>query len=211
MRWISLLLFGCLFVTALVGCATADLRPVLDTTKKPKPVAVAPSKPCPKELGSIWCDNSDWNDIYSESPNRFPGDTILVKLSPRFRQQMARRLKREYPVRVKTKVEGIEKGKPKVVAKVENTGEQLFEDDTQQFYVTITEVLPRFLYKVRAQETIRLGGREPIVTLEAEIRNRDIEADESLSSDSLQNTAFEIKPYGGDRQIASEEAAEENS
>ncbi len=210
MRWISFFLFSVLAVAALGGCATADLRPIVDN-KKPKPVVVAPRKECPKELGSIWCENSDWNDIYSEAPNRFPGDTILVKLTPRFRQQMLRRLKHDYPIRVKTKVEGVDKLKPKVVAKIENTSNALADDDTQQIYVTITEVLPRYLYKVKAQETVRLGSREPIITLEGEIRNRDIQGDESVSSDNIMNSAFDVKPYGGDRQIASEEAAEENS
>jgi flagellar basal body L-ring protein FlgH len=210
MRWISFALFCVLAVAALGGCATVDLRPVVDTTKKPKPI-VTVKKDCPKELGSIWCDNSEWNDIYSESPNRAPGDTILVKLTPRFRLQMLRRLKREYPIRVKAKIEGAEKGKPQIKAKVETTGEELGADDTDQFYVTITEILPRNLYKVRAQETLRLGGREPILTLEGEIRNRDIQGDESVTTDSIMNTAFDVKPYGGDRQIAAEEAAEDNS
>lgn len=208
MRWISTLVFLFLTVLTLGGCATVDLRPVVDTTKKPRPVVVPQRKECPRELGSLWCDNSDWNDIYSETPNRAPGDTILVKLTPKFRISLARRLKRDFPIRVKTKIENIEKGKPKLDVKVQPTEEQIAEDDTQQVYVTITEVLPRYLYKVKGQETIRLGGREPILTFEGEIRNRDIQGDESVSSDSVMNGAFDVKPYGGDREIASEEKEE---
>ena len=208
MRWLSFFVYFILLAVFLGGCA--DLRPLVDTTKKPRPIVVSPRKECPKELGSIWCENSEWNDIYSESPNRFPGDTILVKLTPRFRSQMLKRLKRDYPVRVRAKIEDIEKGKPNLRVKVEPTSDQLADDDTQQVYVTITEVLPRYLYKVRAQETLRVGSREPILTLEGEIRNRDIQADESVSSDSLMNTAFDLKPFGGERQIASDET-EENS
>jgi hypothetical protein len=106
LSWVTLAVLVVLLAAALGGCATADLRPIVDTTKKPRPVIVPQRKECPKELGSLWCDSSEWNDIYSESPNRVPGDTILVKLTPRFRTQMLRRMKREHPIRVKTKVEG---------------------------------------------------------------------------------------------------------
>lgn len=211
MRWLSFLVFFVLAGAALCGCSTVDLRPIVDTTKKPRPIVLPPRKDCPREAGSLWCDNSDWNEIYSESPNRVPGDTILVRLTPRFRTQVLRRLKREYPIQVKTKVEGIEKGKPKVDVKVVPTGDQIADDDTQQIYMTVTEVLPRYIYRVKAQETIRVGSREPIVTFEGEIRNRDIQSDESVTTDSIMNSAFEIKPYGGDRQIAADGTTEENT
>ena len=48
------------------------------------------------------------------------------------------------------------------------------------------------------------------ITVEGEIRNRDIQSDESVTTDSIMNSAFEIKPYGGDRQIAAD-GAEENT
>ena len=197
------LCLGIAFSMLLSSCAgLMDLRPLGNTPAPPKRIAVPDNPPPQRELGSLWSKQSVWNEIYSNPPNLIPGDVIELRLSEKFRKQVLRRLKRDYPVRVVTKVDIKEDGKtldPSV--KAEAASDDLGPDDTTTMHATIVEVLPRGVYKLAASETIHVGDRDPVVTLEGEIRDRDIKNSASADTDDILNLAMELQPYGRQRRL----------
>lgn len=196
-----LLLIGALAVLVSGCTGMVDAEPIVSTPAPPRRIELPPKKQPVRELGSLWDETSVWNDVYSDPPKRVEGDVILVKLSENFRRRVLRRLKREYPIRVKSKIDIDDKKNPVKVA-VEKTSDKLMPDDTLQVYATVIEVLPRFVYRLAASETIRVGGRDPVVTFEGEVRERDIRGDDAVSTDNILNLALDLKPYGRQRRLA---------
>lgn len=166
-------------------------------------------KPPQREPGSLWSDDSRWNDIYSPTQARYPGDVVTVKISPGLKAKIlaaseAALTQEQKDERVKEKEK--EKEKPAKEAKgakeeaKSNVGEapagtssgQGSQSDTKTFEATIMEVMSRGVYKLSANKGLHIGAKDPYVAITASAREKDIMGDEAVSSDSLFNIQLEV-------------------
>jgi flagellar basal body L-ring protein FlgH len=185
-KWIY---FGCLvgflFLT-LSGCAgwfgvpDAPPKPVVKET----PVLPPPAPPQP-ELGSIWTENSHWNEFYSVHTQRGVGDVLFVKPTESFKLTVIAR-----------------GGKPPLPSTDALNGAAR---ETQQLTVTIRQLLPHDVYSIQCSQTMRVGNRDHQVTLVGKIREQDIAADDTTTTDYLFETTLDVKsePTESERKIAS--------
>jgi hypothetical protein len=135
---------------------------------------VSPPKPG-REPGSLWTVDSKWNDLYSYSANREPGDVIFVKPTENLKEIVAKRAGRE-------------------LKKVERRpGESTEATENAIIPVTIREVRGRGMYAVESSSS-HLSDPPDIFTFTAYLRERDVSADDLASSDSLFNLDMKFVP-----------------
>jgi flagellar basal body L-ring protein FlgH len=77
-------------------------------------------------------------------------------------------------------------------------------NDSGTIAAVIKEVLPRNIYVVEAKQAMRLGTKEHDIDLKGKVREHDLTADDSTSTDSLFDVALGVKgPPEVSRNIAS--------
>lgn len=197
---LSLLSFsGCSWFTKTKEEVTEYAPRVVNSVPTPTPTK--------REPGSLWSEDSTWNGIYSPTQSRYPGDIITVKLTPILKSKIVAMV--DSPERQKDEKEAKEKdakektqGKDKEPARGGKEAQAgagggpaaSGKDDTQTMEMTILEILPRGIYKVAANKGLHIGAQDPYVTLEAQLREKEVSADETASSDSLFNLRMSVIP-----------------
>lgn len=206
--FIQIVILVVFLIVSLGGCSELSGNRSSAPQLLPPKQSTTVSKPVIKrEPGSLWSEDSNWNSIYSNPPSRGPGDVLVVKLTPQFKGLILGKLDRDYPTEAKpknntepSKAETKEKEPKGTVS--EKTG--INDDDSKVFHATVIEALPRGLYRVATADTIRLESRDPVITLEGEIREKDIQDDDSISADSILNVVLSVKLSDGQRRPAAD-------
>lgn len=176
-----------IFLIALgfaISCSTPPpVAPVVEAPKQETKKVEAPPPPAPpaREIGSLWSEESRWNSFYSSNATRSVGDVVFIKPSDNLRMLMA--------------------GK---VEKVNSAGDTNVSapHETPVFLVSIREVLPEGVYNVHGEQKIKVRGREQQVMIQGKIRERDISADDSASSEYLFDMNLEIHGQDADSEKA---------
>ena len=200
------LLVGLIFISACSWFSKSKDTEVLEYAPRVVNSIPAP-KPPQREPGSLWSDDSRWNDIYSPTQARYPGDVATVKISPALKAKIlaaseAALSEEQKESRAKEKEKIMKEGKGAKEEAKSNKGEavaagtggnaQASQNDTKQFEATIMEVMSRGVYKLSANKGLHIGAKDPYVAFTASARERDIMGDEAVSSDSLFNIQLEV-------------------
>lgn len=189
----DLILFA-LLVAALSGCSV--LEPIASAPKKTEP---ASPKPRTRELGSLWSDDSRWNDVYADAPSRVVGDVVTVKLTELFKARILQ--KAEAPMVALHKKEEEKKEKDKdakapvlqAAAAPAASGKAKEIEAPPVMRATIQEILPRGIYVISGQETVKVKEFEPTVKITGRVRDRDLDGEDTVSSDSISSLDLQVK------------------
>lgn len=155
-------------VAVLAGCASLFSKFSEESAPKTVEPTPPPTKIAKREVGALWSESSAWNDLYAASSSRVMGDPIKIQISENFKRRMA--------------------PSPEKAAEPNKEGAN---DETKVVEAVIREVLPRKVYAISANQDIRIGGKQTRLHLTGNVRERDIAADETVSTDSIFNLTVE--------------------
>ncbi len=201
-------------VGSLIGCAST---PEVEERKEMKPMSRQMGR-LPHEPGSLWSEDSRWNSMFSVASMRVVGDNITVKLSDRLRAQLLEQADKELSEKVaKLKQEkATEKAKdPKAATSPDGKDKPEGEKaDTKEITVTIKEVLPKGVFIVTTKQSVVLGSQPAYVSLDGLVKEKDITNDDTVSSDSVFNLAYNAQKDRGEFEkevVKAEPKADEES
>lgn len=194
----KILLLG-LLPFLIVGCASTDEGLKIVSEPPPQPEL----KVVRREPGSLWSEDSRWNDIYNVAPSRVLGDTLKIKVGEALRARFAQTLNKHKGVGAsmeaipaEKKLETDEPKGPKERAKAE--AERAKENAEPEFLdAAITEVLPRGVFAITARQQLSFGSTREQLELVGNIREKDINPDDTISSDAILNLS--VSKRGGSR------------
>lgn len=135
---------------------------------KPRVMVVPPPE---KEPGTLWTENSRWNEVYAISQTKKNGDIVFIKPSEEFRNLVA-----SY-------------GGKMPIRKSENPNVPV---EVIPIVTTIREVLPRNIFRISGQTNSLVVDGETDVRFVAKIRERDIAEDDSMNTDLMFDLSFEV-------------------
>lgn len=210
-------------VLFLTSCSWFSMgRKEVEIQPPPKVTHFPQQKPkkLQRELGSLWSDDSHWNQMYSPTQTRAPGDIVSIKIDKKFLSRLEQAIQRppeepELTAASSTKETKKEADKTKEPTKpvVEasnapsNSAVQNNFKTPEKIEVTIIEALPRGLYRVAANHGFKPAADAPFVYVQGMIRDKEIASDDSASSDALLNLKFEsiyrdmkVTTYGEEEQ-----------
>ncbi|NBT59402.1 hypothetical protein EBT16_11525 [bacterium] len=163
-----------------------------------------------RELGSLWSEDSSWNQMYSPTQTRAPGDIVTIKLDKKFMTRLEQSVKRPVPEMdpsaenkdkkkdKKDTKEGAVEAAPTAASASENpndmrgpASQKSKTKPPETVEVTILEALPRGVYRVAANHGFKPADDSPFVYIEGILREREIAADDTAGSDALLDLKFE--------------------
>lgn len=153
-------------------------------------------KPAKREPGSLWSEDSRWNNIYSSANARLVGDVINLKVNEPLKDRISMAMNQNRRVEnpkntgdAKADAKNDSKGESREPASVNSATAK--KDDTSAVEATILEVLPNGAYRVGVNRAFKVGKEQPYVVMEGVIREREIASDDTASSDALMNLKLE--------------------
>lgn len=160
--------------------------------KQPDPTTpgekIAPEPEPTREPGSLWSERSSWNRIFSYRTFRKAGDTVTIRPTETLRGKISERL----------------------FETLESDRQLSTSFDDKQMVATIRDVSADGLYKIVANQVVRVGQQYQEVNVEGKVREKDISPDDSVLSDfihemklELPNRAKTAQPSGANAMIAS--------
>jgi flagellar basal body L-ring protein FlgH len=194
--WILLLLW------LPVSCAL--LGPEDESTSKPAAtVSKSPAKRVRKqEFGSLWSEDSTWNEVYSASAGRAPGDIVIVQLDENLKATILQRYDQIVPPPDEPDTKPIDpsadpaeaaKAKAAAAAAAEKNSDKTKGAQTPKVVrAIIQEIRPRGMYEIAGVETVRFGNRTPKVSIEGTVRDRDIDGTDAISSENVLNLKVDV-------------------
>lgn len=194
--------FFMLAFVALSSCSWfSPSKDEVEILPPPKVTHIPQQKPkrIQREIGSLWSDDSSWNQMYSPTQTRAPGDIVTVKLNKNFMSRLEQAVRRP---ELAPEVEDDKKTKknqkePKKVEEANSTVTSNEKDKKpaltlpETVEVTILESLPRGVYRVAANHGFKPAQDAPYVYIQGMLREREIAADDTASSDALLDLKFE--------------------
>lgn len=198
-----------LILVGMTGCSWfSTTRKEVEIQPPPKVTHIAQQKPkkMQRELGSLWSDDSQWNQMYSPTQTRVPGDIVTVKLDKKFLSRLEQAIQRppldpmmpsESGDSQKDKSAQKDKGEASKNIKDSKEGKESAMAPTSSIKppevveVTIVEALPRGVYRVAANHGIKPAADSPFVYIQGMLREREIASDDTANSDSLLDLKFE--------------------
>lgn len=170
----------------LLAIPVCFLAACSSTPEKVETIVVNEAPPRPslkmvrREPGSLWSEDSRWNDIYSVGPSRVLGDTVRIKLSTDIKERISRLVDPQKGLGAEKAAEGTAK---MVVQEVLSP----VREESNFMEAAVTEVLPRGFFAVRALQTIRVGTQETRVELFGNVREKDIDQADTVTSENVIN------------------------
>ncbi len=165
-----------------VGCSSMS--------KEEEKVVVNEPPPKPKlrevrrEPGSLWTEDSRWNDLYSVVPTRILGDIIKIKINESLKGKLARLI--EPQKTFGSSKESLAQAALETKA-LGNADPRTKEPEADYLDAAITEILPRGVFTVVARQVVRLGTVQTRVELAGNVREKDIAQDDTIQSDTILN------------------------
>ncbi len=182
---------------ALSGCAA------LEEPETPRPLAAQPpvaKKPAPRELGTLWSDDSMWNHVYTATSARVVGDIITIHLDDRFKSRI---LAYREPVPESAPKSGTpERAVASDPAPAATPTDKSVASDLVVRGV-IEEVGPRGIYRISAGDNVEISGWEPYVVVKGRVRDRDISASDEVKIGDIVDLNLDVlkaPPVPGDSQ-----------
>lgn len=169
---------------ALAGCSVLD---EMTEQQPPKPMPVAERKASPRELGSLWSDDSMWNYVYTNAAARVVGDIITIRVDENFRKRVAQ-LRDGGDQQADTSSEAAPRGgEPGPTTSVDsrNVPDTLMRGSIEQ-------VGTRGVYRITASDTLRLERWEPFVVIKGRVRDRDIDTNDEIRISDIVDLSFEV-------------------
>ncbi len=207
------LVFKILSVLVLIqmtGCGIFGGKKDQEYLDPPKIVYTAPpvKKPLSREPGSLWSEDSAWNEIYSPQFSRSLGDVITLNISPNFKSrvltsmypyknfEMERKDGEEAKAQALASAEASKKPgadkKPEDDASRAPASASKEKDEPKTTEVTIIEVISKGLYRVSANRGMQISDKNTFVSFEGTLREKDITNDNNSNSDSLLSLKVEV-------------------
>lgn len=187
-------------VVCLFGCSWfSPSKDEVEILPPPKVTHIPQQKPrrIQREIGSLWSDESSWNQMYSPTQTRAPGDIVTVKLNKNFMARLEQAVRRP-EVNPEKEVDNKDKKKEKESIKPEAESVAVGEKEKkpamklpETVEVTILESLPRGVYRVAANHGFKPAIDAPYVYIQGMLREREIASDDTASSDALLDLKFE--------------------
>ncbi len=189
MKLFRLAVLTLLAAGAFAGCSTIQ---EMTAPEPPKITKVAPRKPATRELGSLWSEDSMWNHVYTSSAARVVGDIITVRLDEAFKGRLAR-LKEggETEAVAKEAGKGAERALASTSDALSSMGDKVNLNDLV-LRGSIEELGQRGVYRITAQDTLRMGGWEPYIVLKGRVRDRDIDGNDEIRIADIVDLSFEL-------------------
>jgi len=180
---------GILLCFSLVRCASAPEERIVKNEPPPKPKL----REVHREPGSLWTEDSRWNDLYSVVPSRITGDILKVKINEELKQKLARILDPQKTIGASK--ESLAQAALETKA-LGNADPRTKEPEAEFLDASITEILPRGVFAISARQVVRLGTVQTRVELSGNVREKDIAQDDSVQSDAIlnMNVATNIVP-----------------
>lgn len=175
---IQSVLLAAFIAGAMAGCA------VLEEPETPKAIVAtpAPSKKIPpRELGSLWSEDSMWNHVYTATSARVVGDIITIHLDEKFKTRV---------LAYRDPVESEEKTKQPERAVASESAEG--KKTNLMVRGTIEEVGPRGVYRVAAANNVELDGWEPFIVVKGRVRDRDISTNDEVQITDIVDLSFDV-------------------
>jgi flagellar basal body L-ring protein FlgH len=167
-----------------------------------------------RELGSLWSEDSSWNQMYSPTQTRAPGDIVTIKLDKKFMARLEQAIKRPVPEPLaetenkdgkkdnKKDAKGAKAAPTEVASAPAAPAEAASEGRgpasakaplkiPETVEVTIIEALPRGGYRVAANHGFKPADDSPFVYIQGVLREREIASDDTATSDALLDLKFE--------------------
>jgi flagellar basal body L-ring protein FlgH len=189
-----------ILVFYLFGCSWfSPSKDEVEILPPPKVTHIPQQKPkrIQREIGSLWSDESSWNQMYSPTQTRAPGDIVTVKLNKNFMARLEQAVRRP-DLNPEKEVDNKDKKKEKELIKPETESVALGEKEKspaiklpETVEVTILESLPRGVYRVAANHGFKPAIDAPYVYIQGMLREREIAGDDTASSDALLDLKFE--------------------
>ncbi len=187
---------------ALIGCASVE------PPKPAAPVVAAPvRKEAPRELGSLWSQDSTWNYVYSAAAARVVGDLVTIRLDDAFKKRI---VQYKPPVEAVEETAAAEKPDAKGDAKPdggadataqrapaaaepkEKSDSKVAKSPDLLLKGVIEEVGPRGTYRIAAVDTVQIDGWQPYVTLKARVRDRDVSSSDEILASNLVDISLDV-------------------
>ncbi|MBY0372115.1 flagellar basal body L-ring protein FlgH [bacterium] len=182
---------------ALMGCAS---EPVVEA---PKPrLTTSVRKPAPRELGSLWSEDSTWNNVYTLAAARVSGDIVTIRLDEAFKKRL-----------VASSTEGREWEKRLAKAAAAQNGDRapastgpVDKTNPSDLFLrgNIEEVGTRGVYRITVGDTLHLNQWDPYVVLKGRVRDRDIDASDEIKVADIVDLEFEVRKDGQDEKETSD-------
>jgi len=199
-----------LLLAAVLGaCAGIGTRP---EAPRPGVAAIPVPKPARRAPGSLWSEDSHWNQMYSESAQRVPGDMLTIRVSDGLKAQMIERIASSRTPEKKEEPQGDKKPAAPSPPVAETKAQPPHAEPAvpKSLQATIREILPRGIYTIEASETIRTGNRAAVLKISGRLRERDLDDSDTVSSDALQGLAVDLSvPAGPVRAAAAASTGQE--
>jgi len=180
MTWFAL--FLALFLVS--GCSSwfgsKDEEKVVLNEAPPKPKL----REVRREPGSLWTDDSRWNDLYSVVPSRILGDILKIKINEELKGKLARLVEPQKTIGASK--ESLAQAALETKA-LGNEDPRTKTPEAEYLEASITEVLPRGVFAVVARQVVRLGNVQTRVELAGNVREKDIAQDDTVQSDTILN------------------------
>lgn len=151
-----------------------------------------------RSLGSLWTSSSAWNHLYTANASRTEGDLLEIQLTGAVKNRIEglrkRLLKEKYGDEDYQPVKKVDSGVIAGDGPAEPTKKMVVEPLPNSMQAVIKDVGQRGLYKVTAVETVKVGEEETRLYVEGLVRDRDIDADDKFSADSIYGMKIELRP-----------------
>ena len=184
MKTRAFLFAGLTLLGWLTGCASSPVAQPAPT------VASSPSKPAPDpDPGSLWSEDSQWNRIFALASSRVVGESITLRVQKGLIDKVKASRDHDTPP---PKSQGAAQGSQPKEAPAAQDAKSSGATEAQSVEGTITEVLPRDMFKVSINQPLKLGTDETKVDIVGIVRERDIAEDNSVSSDALINPMVQV-------------------
>lgn len=158
----SLLFLGFL-VVSLWGCSFIDRKESVSIEPGKKEDKATPViKALPRELGSLWKDDSSWVDFYAGQSSRAEGEVIFIKPDDKLRNYLSLKVQKSSPDEI-----------------------QLNLAESSSLVATINEVHPRKIYSFSALFKFQWKKKEYEATLKGKVKDQDINNEDSVLVDRL--------------------------
>lgn len=164
-----------------------------------------------RELGSLWSEDSNWNQMYSPTQTRAPGDIVTIKVDKKFLSRLEQAIKRPEPEPASSTEDKKDSKDKKDKKEMKDVPSSTASGDSnvpfegrgpasvstpnvklpETVEVTIVEALPRGGYRVAANHGFKPAADSPFVYIQGVIREREIAEDDTAPSDALLDLKFE--------------------
>lgn len=179
-RALLYLIASCLLVSCSSWFGSKDEERMVVNEPPPKPKL----REVHREPGSLWTEDSRWNDLYSVVPSRITGDILKIKINEELKQKLAKILDPQKTLGA-TK-ESLAQAAVETKA-LGNADPRTKEPEAEFLDASITEILPRGVFAVAARQVVRMGNVQTRVELSGNVREKDIAQDDSVQSDAILN------------------------